>query len=364
MSGKDTPENRVNVQFDVNAVKLADVSCDLTPLAEGLGKTAGALPRFIHRLCVLIFGDAYTDRICRDMKKQAQAEYDSEAIKNGTLRLFGDGTTVPAMPSPDTATPSRMARRHKEDIETGNLLACAAEAARVLEAMEASGSPLPPGLSQTFVNRWKNEAQFVSEKKLQNLWGAILAGEIAAPGSVSLKTLDILKTVSKEDAVAFASLCDQVLDGDCYLAPTVYAATPEGIQEKNCYSLDRLDALEELGFIHAPSPLALDKRRLIPENGTVWLDYGRFAFCLKSATEILLSMNLLKPAGKEICRIVRNVTQQKAENLARLMLTYDEFRDTGAIALYEKTGFSRPDGRSELVLKTVIDRNRTPEAAA
>lgn len=238
----------------------------MTPLAEGLGKTAGAIPRFIHRLCVLIFGDAYTDRICRDMKKQAQAEYESEAIRKGTLRLFADGSTVPAAPCPPAATPARMARRHKKDVETGNLLACAAEAAHVLAAIEASGRTPPPGLSETFVNRWKNEAQFVSENELRHLWGTILAGEIAAPGSVSLKTLDIVKTVSKEDADAFASLCDHVLDGDCYLAPTVYAATPEGIQEKTGYCLERLDTLEELGFIQAPSPLALDKRRLIPET--------------------------------------------------------------------------------------------------
>ena len=195
------------------------------------------------------------------------------------------------------------------------------------------------------------------------MWGTILAGEIAAPGSVSLKTLDIVKTVSKEDADAFASLCDHVLDGDCYLAPTVYAATPEGIQEKTGYCLERLDTLEELGFIQAPSPLALDKRRLIPENGTVWLDYGPFSFCLKSPAEIRLSMNLLKPAGKELCRIVRQVTLQKAEHLARLMLDYDEFRETDAIAIYEKTGTTRTDGRQELVLKTVIDREKPPEAA-
>lgn len=94
----------------------------------------------------------------------------------------------------------------------------------------------------------------------------------------------------------------------------------------------------------------------MPENGTIWLDYGPFTFCLKSGKDILLSMNLLKPAGSEICRIIRQISLKKAERLAHLMLACDEFRETHAIAIYGKTGKKQPDGRQELALKTVIDR--------
>ena len=73
------------IQLDINAVKLADITGDLTPIAEGAGKTLGAVPTLLHRLCLLIFGDWYTDRICRDMKKRAQAEHDCEAIRQGAL---------------------------------------------------------------------------------------------------------------------------------------------------------------------------------------------------------------------------------------------------------------------------------------
>ena len=38
------------------------------------------------------------------------------------------------------------------------------------------------------------------------------------------------------------------------------------------------------------------------------------------------------------------------------MLACDEFRETHAIAIYGKTGKKQPDGRQELALKTVIDR--------
>lgn len=351
------------IQLDINAVKLADITGDLPPIAEGAGKTLGAVPTFLHRLCLLIFGDWYTDRICRDMKKRAQAEHDCEAIRQGALTLFSGQNVTEAASS--IATPAQAARRHLEETGTQNLIACAAEAARILEnppppasrSDENAPSSQTSRLSETFVNRWKNEAQFVSEHQLRHLWGAILAREITAPGSVSLKTLERLKVVSREDAEAFTALCDYVLDNDCYLAPTVFARSPDGsIQSRTRYPLKRLDVLDDLGLIHAPSAITLNERRLVPENGTIWLDYGPFTFCLKSGKDILLSMNLLKPAGKEICRIIRQISLKKAERLAHLMLACDEFRETHAIAIYGKTGKKQPDGRQELALKTVIDR--------
>ena len=94
------------IQLDINAVKLADITGDLTPIAEGAGKTLGAVPTLLHRLCLLIFGDWYTDRICRDMKKRAQAEHDCEAIRQGALTLFSGQWKIPRhLPPGPTRTP-------------------------------------------------------------------------------------------------------------------------------------------------------------------------------------------------------------------------------------------------------------------
>lgn len=206
----------------------------MTPIAEDAGKTPGAVPTFLHRLCLLIFGDGYTDRICRDMKKREQAEHDCEAIRQGALTLFS-GQNAAEAPR-QIATPAQAARPHLEETGTENLIACAAEAARIPENLPPSVSPSDEGgsssqtsrLSETFVNRWKNETPFVSEHQLRHLWGAILAREITASGSVSLKTPERLKVVSRENAEAFTALCDYILDNDCYLAPTVFARSPDG----------------------------------------------------------------------------------------------------------------------------------------
>lgn len=47
----------------------------------------------------------------------------------------------------------------------------------------------------------------ISDEKMQDIWAKILAGEISHPSSYSLKTLDVLKNISKRDAELFVKVC-------------------------------------------------------------------------------------------------------------------------------------------------------------
>jgi hypothetical protein len=49
-------------------------------------------------------------------------------------------------------------------------------------------------------------AQDVSDEDMQLIWGRILAGEVAEPGSISRRTLEFLKTMSKDEAEMFTVL--------------------------------------------------------------------------------------------------------------------------------------------------------------
>jgi hypothetical protein len=50
------------------------------------------------------------------------------------------------------------------------------------------------------MNRFFNIAEDVSNEELQALWGKILAGEIKRPKSYSLRTLELIRNLSKEEA--------------------------------------------------------------------------------------------------------------------------------------------------------------------
>lgn len=50
-------------------------------------------------------------------------------------------------------------------------------------------------------------AQDVCEEDIQVLWGRILAGEVASPGSYAKRTLQFLRTIDKLEAEKFTQLC-------------------------------------------------------------------------------------------------------------------------------------------------------------
>lgn len=67
---------------------------------------------------------------------------------------------------------------------------------------------LPVEISGERVNddwsaRFFANVQDVSTEELQEIWASILAGELETPGRTSLRTLDILKNMSKKDAELF-----------------------------------------------------------------------------------------------------------------------------------------------------------------
>jgi hypothetical protein len=67
---------------------------------------------------------------------------------------------------------------------------------------------LPKNVSDQLVSDdWKRKfflgAENICDADLQLLWGKVLAGEVASPGSYSMRTLEILKHLTKEEAELF-----------------------------------------------------------------------------------------------------------------------------------------------------------------
>lgn len=54
-----------------------------------------------------------------------------------------------------------------------------------------------------WTNRFFSIVEDISDKTLQDIWGRILAGEVKQPNSFSLRTLDLLRNVTKEEAELF-----------------------------------------------------------------------------------------------------------------------------------------------------------------
>jgi hypothetical protein len=66
-------------------------------------------------------------------------------------------------------------------------------------------------VSDDWLLRWRDNAASVSSDELQALWGKVLAGEVKSPGSYSLRALDFLKNISRDDAVLIERLAPYVI---------------------------------------------------------------------------------------------------------------------------------------------------------
>jgi hypothetical protein len=91
---------------------------------------------------------------------------------------------------------------HREATRQENIERVTAIAASELPDSVSSAPVDPDWTAQYF-----NHAQDVSDADLQVLWGRILAGEVAKPGSYSKRTLGFLGTLEKWEAQGFTDLC-------------------------------------------------------------------------------------------------------------------------------------------------------------
>tara|TARA_B110000090_G_scaffold156635_1_gene172235 strand:- start:1038 stop:2036 length:999 start_codon:yes stop_codon:yes gene_type:complete len=98
--------------------------------------------------------------------------------------------------------------------------------------------------------RFFNIVEDVSDEEMQALWGRILAGEIKSPQSYSLRTLELLKNLSKKEAETFMKFASLAINSNS--VTFILNFKSEKLLEET-YKLnfgDRL-LLEELGFLTA-----------------------------------------------------------------------------------------------------------------
>lgn len=90
----------------------------------------------------------------------------------------------------------------------------------------------------------------ISDKEMQVLWAKILAGEIEKPSSYSLRTLDVLRNMSKEEAEWFVKICNTAIkiESGKYVIPADHDYI-----SKNSINYSDILMLEEIGLINSGS---------------------------------------------------------------------------------------------------------------
>ena len=102
--------------------------------------------------------------------------------------------------------------------------------------------------TEEWISRFFSFAEDISSEEMKKLWGEVLAGEIKQPGSFSLRTLDALRNISKEEAEIFVKVSRIVIRGaEIYAIPLI----EDGRYLKSKFNINLRDILllRELGLL-------------------------------------------------------------------------------------------------------------------
>ena len=137
-------------------------------------------------------------------------------------------------------------RKRQENIER---ITSIAAAELVSEQAVPNERPDPDWITRFFGN-----AEDVTSEQLQELWGRILAGEIKRPGSYSLRSLEFVKSIGKQEADLFEKLGRLgLISGPVAVIPVNDKTWLQ--RERNIYASEHFQ-LAELGVMY-PADLAL-----------------------------------------------------------------------------------------------------------
>lgn len=114
-------------------------------------------------------------------------------------------------------------------------------------------------VNEDWISRFFNIAEDISDKDMQIIWSRILAGEVKKPKSYSLRTLELLKNLSKDEALLFmkiANLAILPLHEENYLV--FNPNNGKYLEEKFKIKLSDILLLVEIGVLCSNRNLSLD----------------------------------------------------------------------------------------------------------
>ena len=266
----------------------------LRTLTSGLGAVGPALRARMEAGSIRKLGEAKADYI----RKVAQAE--KEAID-----LLGPEKASAIVTAADAANSIReradVRLNFQEEKRQHNIESVAWQAAH----------KLPENVSEEEVNsdwiaRFFESVKDVSDETMQSLWSSILAGEVAAPGGISLRTLDVLKNLSQQDAREFERILKFSADGGWVYYPV--GVISEDFNRQVAHQIVPYATkmyMEDCGLIHHKTDLV----KIFDNAPYHHFSVGTFFFGMhpmppKGVFSVKIPNFVMSSVGKEIARFV------------------------------------------------------------
>lgn len=274
---------------------LPKVKIDLTPIAKATGEGISLANKGVAKVANALAGRWIAERERAVDLLRAQTEKDADDIKCGRKRLQ-DGVLVETVEIQQDGSFFETLHKLNHQADSQRLQAALEEAFKQFQHIsddEISDEPL----SSDFFNRWRREAEMIDEQSVRSWWAKLLVEESKKPNSISPRTLDVARNLSKSEAELFLRIAKSALDG-------AIIVNKKGHPPSGTYSDILL--LQDAGLIGNQ----LSSRTMTAMTGVgiekpyVFLPTAnRNVAILVQCEQIQLSCNLLTKAGIELLNL-------------------------------------------------------------
>ncbi|MEO7859895.1 MAG: DUF2806 domain-containing protein [Nitrospirales bacterium] len=164
----------------------------------------------------------------------------------------------------------------------------------------------PEDLGNDWLAHFFDKSQIVSDAEMQSLWGKLLAREANDPRTFSRRTVELVSTLGRDDALLFTDLCKFGWSIEAGLSPVIYdKALP--IYQTQGINFGTLTHLDDIGLITF-NDLTNFKRMEYPKKVIVAY-YGRrveIEFSKEAGNDLKLGKVMMTQVGAELSSICRS----------------------------------------------------------
>ena len=247
-------------------------------------------------------GDAGSLQTIADAQAEARRRLDvSSNLDGGTLEIQRDSIT------------QRI--EFQERKRQQNIVSVVHRAANELEdTTVANHQPDPDWTARLF-----GAVQDVSSDEMQKIWARILAGEVQEPGATSLRTLEILKNMTKSDALLFEEVASYMIEDFMY--------NDDQSENRDPIDYGALLHLQDCGLLNTGPFLSTNLNTAMSEHGWhgVYQDLVlRIQPTPKTVQTVAVPCVSLTNAGRELLKITdRHLRIDYLHAFARFLKTKD-----------------------------------------
>ncbi len=234
----------------------------------------------------------------RAIRKDAEAKaYEIEIIERAKSKAIAEGKEI------DADTYDRIQERllHKETKRQNNIDNVSQIAVeQLVQEQIVSEDPV----DEDWTLRFFNIVEDVSDGEMQQLWGRILAGEVKQPKSYSLRTLELLRNLSKREAEVFSRASNFVISS--HSSPFLFRGKNDEVLDKHNLTFEDKLLLTETGILQADNTITRHLKQA-PTEWTIYFESGRYIIkVLKKANTPENGIEILRftKIGEELLKLL------------------------------------------------------------